>query len=155
MLYGQSTFFCLRFVILKIANDGNGGSRQCALYTHNKQRRKSHGWPQRAILGFLSALLCCLAAWLGGLSNISKGQCVPGTPLPISAFSIFWCLHYPPIPLPRSSPRSQVYAVRCGISFRWSSLRLHHSPDRRCKPSSPHRRFAGHSGNSRSWGTIR
>ena len=89
MLYGQSTFFRLRFVIFEnFRNDGNGGPRQCALYTHNKKRTKSQGWPQRVILGFLSALLCCLTAWLGGLSNISRGQCALGILPPIPAFSI-------------------------------------------------------------------
>ena len=86
----------------------NEGPRQQGRYARNKQRRKSHGWPYAAIHGFFSAILFCLTAWSGGLPNISRGQCVPGTPLPISAFSISWCLHYPPIPLPRSSPRSQV-----------------------------------------------
>ena len=63
---------------------------------------ESQRWSQRAIPGFFSAILFCLTAWSGGLPNISRGQCGPGTPLPISAFSISWCLHYPPIPLPRS-----------------------------------------------------
>ena len=86
----------------------NGSPRQRGRYARNKKRRKSHGWPQRAIHGFFSAILFCLTAWSGGLSNISRGQCVLGLPLPIPAFSISWRLHYPPIPLPRSSPRSQV-----------------------------------------------
>ena len=123
MLYGQSRFFCLRFVILKIANDGNGGSRQCALYTHNKKRTKSQGWPQRVILGFLSALLCCLGAWLGGLSNISRGQCALGILPPIPAFST---LLYPmSILLFISSPCLRQY--RCQ-NHRCSAIPLHRHP---------------------------
>ena len=40
------------------------------------------------------------------LDNMDK--CVENKKFLVPAFSISWCLHYPPIALPRSYPRSQV-----------------------------------------------